>query len=245
MQTIGSRCEPNSVIKAAAALSREAKSVVRDWGFGAFLNMKIKKLYCNETIMVLMDKSDVSSAGESFTIVLSDDNKLEVTPEFVKRCFHLPAGEKSIEDKNWTDVYIKFWTKLKDREYDVVTKVLSKNKYQDNKKLPYQELVKYITQTNNKYDKAKVFCMILLSKLLMPTQSNMPTKKHVGLCSYIDSKKSYNWCSFICQDLKHKITAWQKREKKPSKIEGCTLLLLVSPEHKITISFTNMIKVVL
>ncbi|KAL6911430.1 hypothetical protein ACP4OV_000235 [Aristida adscensionis] len=132
----GSHCEPNSVLMAAAALSSDAKSVVRD------------------------------------CVVLSKDKQIDVTPEFVKRCFAIPDGEKSIEDRNWSEQYRKFWNVLKDEGYNVVY-------------------------------------------------------KHVGMCSYIDEMKSYNWCKYLCHDLKTKITAWKGRPKKPSKIEGCSLLLLI------------------
>jgi hypothetical protein len=84
-------------MKAADALSDSAKSVVRAASFGAFLRKDIKTLYSIDTILYLMN-CDVGYDGESFTIVLSENNKIEVTPDFVKECFGLPAGDKLLVD---------------------------------------------------------------------------------------------------------------------------------------------------
>ncbi|OQU84777.1 hypothetical protein SORBI_3004G120200, partial [Sorghum bicolor] len=223
---IGSHCEPNSIIKAVDALSDSAKSVVRASGFGAFLRMDITTLYSIDTIMYLMNNCDVSSDGESFTVVVSEDNQIEVTPEFVKECFGIPDGDKSLED-HWGNEYNKFWQRMKDLGYAVTAKVNSRGKIQENKKLPITEIIEYIKTVKDKHSEARAFFMILLCKMLLPTQSNVPTPQHVGMCSYIDEAKSYNWCKYICQNLKSKISTWKQREKQPSKIEGCALLLLM------------------
>ncbi|XP_021315139.1 uncharacterized protein LOC110434748 [Sorghum bicolor] len=176
--------------------------------------------------MYLMNNCDVSSDGESFTVVVSEDNQIEVTPEFVKECFGIPDGDKSLED-HWGNEYNKFWQRMKDLGYAVTAKVNSRGKIQENKKLPITEIIEYIKTVKDKHSEARAFFMILLCKMLLPTQSNVPTPQHVGMCSYIDEAKSYNWCKYICQNLKSKISTWKQREKQPSKIEGCALLLLM------------------
>ena len=135
-----------------------------------------------------------------------------------------------MDDKNWSKEYYDFWKVLKDKGYDVVSRVKSKGKMQDNKKLPYRELLQYIKSVKDKREQAHAFFYIVLCKLLLPTASNVPTVQHMGMCSCIDSMKKYNWCRYVCQDLKNKITAWKKKGKNTIKIQGCGLLLLVSED---------------
>ncbi|KAL5647379.1 hypothetical protein ACJX0J_041734, partial [Zea mays] len=164
------KCEPNSIIKAVECLSPQAKEHVKDCGFGGILEIKATKLCSIETIMVIMDKCDVSSNDESFTIVVS--NKSRIKSPFT----------------NWRKEYCKFWKELKDKGYNLVTCVKSKGKKQENKK----NLFRY------KQEQARAFFCIVLCKLLLTTSSNVPTLQHVGMCSYIESTKKYNWCRYIC-----------------------------------------------
>ncbi|KAG2537613.1 hypothetical protein PVAP13_9NG306173 [Panicum virgatum] len=173
-----SHCEPNSIIKAAKCLSAEAKDFVKDCGFSGILEINVMKLCSIETIVVMMDKCDVSSDDESFTIVISIENQIKVT-------------SKSKE-------YYNFWRVLKDKGYDVVSRVKSKGKMQDNRKLPYRELLRYTKSVKDKREQAHAFFYIVLCMLLLATTSNVPTAQHVGMCSYIDSMKKYNWYRYIC-----------------------------------------------
>jgi hypothetical protein len=212
---IGSHCEPNSIIKAAECLSPQAKEFVKDCGFGGILEINATKLCSIETIMVIMDKCDVSSDDESFTIVISNENRIKVTSEVVQRILGLPAGDILMDDKNWSKEYYEFWKLLKDKGYDVVTCVKSKGKMQENKKISFDVLLKYMKSVKDKQQQAHAFFCIVLCKLLLTTASNVPTLQHVGMCSYIESTKKYNWCRYVCQDLKNKITAWKNRAKPP------------------------------
>ena len=206
-KSIGSHCEPNAIIKAVECLSAEAKDFVKDCGFGGILEINVTKLCSIETIVVMMDKYDVSSDDESFTIVISNENQIMVTSKLVQCILGISAGDLLIDDKNWSKEYYDFWKVLKDKGYDVVSRVKSKGKMQDNKKLPYRELLRYIKSAKDKCEQAHAFFYIVLCKLLLPTTSNVPTAQHMGMCSYIDSMKKYNWCRYVCQDLKNKITA--------------------------------------
>ena len=209
-KSIGSHCEPNAIIKAVECLSAEAKDFVKDCGFGGILEINVTKLCSIETIVVMMDKYDVSSDDESFTIVISNENQIKVTSKVVQRILGIPARDLLMDDKNWSKEYYNFWKVLKDKGYDVVSRVKSKGKMQDNKKLPYRELLRYIKSAKDKCEQAHAFFYIVLCKLLLPTTSNVPTAQHVGMCSYIESTKKYNWCRYVCQDLKNKITASKK-----------------------------------
>ena len=138
---IGSHCEPNSIIKAAECLSPKAKDFVKDCGFGGILEINVTKLCSIETIVVMMDKYDVSSDDESFTIVISNENQIMVTSKLVQRILGISAGDLLIDDKNWSKEYYDFWKVLKDKGYDVVSRVKSKGKMQENKKNPLLSVI--------------------------------------------------------------------------------------------------------
>ena len=127
-KSIGSHCEPNSIIKAAECLSPKAKDFVKDCGFGGILEINVTKLCSIETIVVMMDKYDVSSDDESFTIVISNENQIKVTSKVVQRILGIPARDLLMDDKNWSKEYYNFWKVLKDKGYDVVSRVKSKGK---------------------------------------------------------------------------------------------------------------------
>ena len=138
-KSIGSHCEPNPIIKAvecyeARKQARKAKDFVKDCGFGGILEINVTKLCSIETIVVMMDKYDVSSDDESFTIVISNENQIKVTSKVVQRILGIPARDLLMDDKNWSKEYYNFWKVLKDKGYDVVTCVKSKGKMQENKK---------------------------------------------------------------------------------------------------------------
>jgi hypothetical protein len=67
-----------------------------------------------------------------------------------------------------------------------------------------EELKRYIKSVEDKREEACVFLSIVLCKLLLPTQSNMPTKQYLGMCSNIDSMKDYNWCIYFVRILERK-----------------------------------------
>jgi len=153
-----------------------------------------------------------------------------VTSKLVQRILGIPAGDLLMDDKNWSKEYYDFWKVLKDKGYDVVSRVKFKGKMQENKKNPLLSVIAVHKSVKDKHEQAHAFFCIVLCKLLLPTASNVPTVQHVGMCSYIDSMKKYNWCIYVCQDLKNKITAWKKKGKNTIKIQGCGLLLLVSED---------------
>ena len=136
-----SHCEPNSIIKAAKCLSAEAKDFVKDCGFGGILEINVTKLCSIETIVVMMDKCDVSSDDESFTIVISNENQIMVTSKLVQRILGISAEDLLMDDKNWSKEYYDFWKVLKDKGYDIVTCVKSKGKMQENKKNPLLSVI--------------------------------------------------------------------------------------------------------
>ncbi|CAN6226481.1 unnamed protein product [Urochloa humidicola] len=96
--SIGSHCEPNVIIESVECLTTEAKDYVRECGFGGMLDIKVKGVHSIETAMVIMGCCNVSSKDESFTIVLSKEKQIKVTPQVVGRIFGLPAGDTLIVD---------------------------------------------------------------------------------------------------------------------------------------------------
>ncbi|KAL5683548.1 hypothetical protein ACJX0J_009933, partial [Zea mays] len=223
---LGSHCEPTPVVNAAKLLSPEARQYVIDCGFGAFLEMKATKIFSLETIIVILNKCDVSSSDESFTIVLSDEHQLKVTTEVVHSIFGLPTGEISIDQKNFTHTeFLKFWKILKAGGHVTESTTRCRGKPVSTKRITLQSLLNYMEAEADKEKQAFAFFTILLSKLLLTTTSNVPTKGHVALCSYIENTQKYDWCKFVCQDLKNKISSW--KQKPTSKIPGCLLLLLI------------------
>ena len=48
----------------------------------------------------MMDKYDVSSDDESFTIVISNENQIKVTSKVVQRILGIPARDLLMDDKN-------------------------------------------------------------------------------------------------------------------------------------------------
>ena len=89
----------------------------------------------------MMDKCDVSSDDESFTIVISNENQIMVTSKLVQRILGIPAGDLLMDDKNWSKEYYDFWKVLKDKGYDVVSRVKFKGKMQENKKNPLLSVI--------------------------------------------------------------------------------------------------------
>lgn len=113
-----------------------------------------------------------------------------------------------------------------------MSKVNKKGKttFKETKEIPVEAVNGYIKSVkDNKYEQAHAFLYIVVSKLLIPTHSNYILKQHVGICSDFGWMKNFNWCRFVCQDLKNKIASWQKKKTK-SKVEGSSLLLLVSED---------------
>jgi hypothetical protein len=154
--SLGARCEPSQVLEAAKCLSGEAKDVVRRCGFGAILDMKVKKFHSLETLIVLMHKCDVSStADESFTIVISEDRKMPVTFEVVRKMFGIPAGKSTINDKDWdteldyTKTHSEFTKTLKDLGYLVLTR----SKGKESSSLRVGQLKKYMSSVKDKHEK--------------------------------------------------------------------------------------------
>ncbi|PWZ56776.1 hypothetical protein Zm00014a_003135 [Zea mays] len=185
---LGSHCEPTPVVNAAKLLSPEARQYVIDCGFGAFLEMKATKIFSLETIIVILNKCDVSSSDESFTIVLSDEHQLKVTTEVVHSIFGLPTGEISIDQKNFTHTeFLKFWKILKAGGHVTESTTRCRGKPVSTKRITLQSLLNYMEAEADKEKQAFAFFTILLSKLLLTTTSNVPTKGHVALCSYIEN----------------------------------------------------------
>ena len=73
---------------------------MKDCGFGGILEINVTKLCSIETIIVIMDKCDISSDDESFTIIISNENRIKVTSEVVQRILGIPAGDLLKDDKN-------------------------------------------------------------------------------------------------------------------------------------------------
>lgn len=240
---LGTRCVPSDVYDTAKSLSSEAKDLVRDSGFGGILDINVTRCFSVDRILYLMSKCDVSSEDESFTIVLSEDNKIKVTPERVKHVFGIPdvthdgvpagGSDPATDESLWNTKWEQFWQLLKNKGYkDMVlrTKVTRNGKisYKETKVIKVEVVQDYIKSVQDKHDQARAFFCIVLCRLLIPTLSNYIIRQHVGMCSDLDWVKKFNWCKFVCQDLKNKITSWQKKSK--TKIEGNVLLLMVSED---------------
>jgi hypothetical protein len=169
--TTGTRCEPNVIIQEAECLSREAKDFVKGYGFCGVL--QIKKLYSVETLIVLMDKCDVSTEDESFTIAISEERNIKVTSKVIHHILGIVAGDLIINDKwekeqNWSKMHSDFTEKLKAREYDVTSTSKFKGKETENPCLCVKEFKRYIKFVEDMREEARVFLSTVLCKLLLP-----------------------------------------------------------------------------
>lgn len=246
--TIGLRCSPGEISDAAELLEGDTKDVLRDCGFGDLLDMRVKRCFSIERILFMITKCDVSSKDESFTIVFSEENKIKVTPEKVKHAFGIPDGthkdpatndkDPAMNDKdpamnsgNWNKKWEEFWKKLKSEGYNVERlDVIANGKTVLRKKISVKVLKQYIKDVkDDKDEQARAFLYIVLFKLLLPSTSNYLLSQHVGMCSDFNWVKNFNWCKYVCQDLKNRIAAHQK-DMRRSKIDGCMFLLMVSDD---------------
>jgi len=220
--TLGLRCTPKSVVAATKALHQDTKDVLINCGFGGLFFLELTKNFSVQRIVYMMDKCNVTGAGPSFTIVLPD-KEIEVTPEKVKRVFDLPDGTPDGNSKldmgNWSQKFEEFKEKLFAGGF--TTK---------KEKVNYEAVISYIKSVNeDKDEQARAWLTIVLAKLLFPTTDINILKQHVGMCSDLNWVKTFDWCSYLCQDMRNKIAAWKKKPAQ-SKVEGCGLLLLVSED---------------
>jgi hypothetical protein len=200
--TLGLRSVPSDVVDSMELLEPETKEVLRGCGFSGLLHLQITKNFSVIRIVYMMSKCDVSGEGPSFTIVLSEDNKIEVTPEKVKRVFDLPDGTPDgssvLNMEKWSTKFEEFKQKLITKGFlktkqDVVT-VAAVNSYIDSVK-------------DDKDEQARAWLYIVLGKLLFPTHGLYILRQHVGMGSDLTWVKNFNWCRYLCQDMKNKIAA--------------------------------------
>lgn len=225
------RCVPNDASKAALALHEDARKIVRDMGFGSLLdsllNLQFKVLGTRETILVLMNLSDVRSEGASFAIKVSENRIIDITEQTVGDILDLPVGSGEKQGKGKPKDFKKA---IADLQADLKNNNLIKEDVTQN--ILVEDVIKLIAACNGDPEKqVYLFFCVVVTRLLLPTSSNYITGKTAWMCHQKELMRNSNWCMLVCEHLKQTISDWQRKGCNfKATIGGCTVVLLVS-EH--------------
>lgn len=187
-KTGSARCVPSEVTLAAEALSSISREQVTDMGLGTFLKLELKTLLMREGLLFLMQSSDVTTDGESFIMNVLEGKSLDVTPEVVDNILDVPGrslGEGSLgKPKDHIAEYEKLCTELQQQGFEV--------RHVNKEGKPYsrihiRDVIQYMHRIKNdptQTDKqVYLFCCVLVTKMLLPTNSNYLIPKTAWMCN--------------------------------------------------------------
>jgi hypothetical protein len=236
--------------KAVDELSDPAKQKLTEMGLETFSKVKITSLHTRKGLLLLMLKSDVQRAGESFSTHVSEERIYHITPDVVQQTFDFKnngtfGADKLGKQKDHTSVFKDFVVELEDNGF-AVRKHKNEGKTRTNIDVP--TLIKYmkkIKENEIMTEQAKteklvfLFCCILVTKILLPTTSNYVVPRTVWMCSQEELLRNLNWCNLICLDIKNKIKAWQKKPTRmTATLAGCLVVPLVRSSRQIKFQFS-------
>ena len=236
--------------KAVEELTDPAKQKLMEMGLETFLKVKITSLHTRKGLLLLMLKSNVHTAGESFTTQVSEERIYHITPDVVQKTFDFKnkgtfGADKLGKQKDYTSVFKDFVVELEENGF-AVRKQTNEGKTQTNIDVPTLiNYMKKIKENEEMTEQAKtdelvfLFRCMLVTKILLPTTSAYVVPRTVWMCSQENLLRNLNWSNWICLDIKNKIKDWQKKHTRMvATLTGCLAVPLVRSSRQIKFQFS-------
>uniref|UniRef100_A0A0E0LAF2 Ubiquitin-like protease family profile domain-containing protein n=1 Tax=Oryza punctata TaxID=4537 RepID=A0A0E0LAF2_ORYPU len=196
-------------VRACGALSQKHHDKLEEIGLDAIACMTLDGIEKPDLIRWLMDRTD----RETMTISIDDDRKILITTRTVQLVSGTPLGGKDIVIPS---------NKVVRSTYDKITDELGIPR---DGRISAKMLIGVIKRRQDDPNAVRLFVMILMSKLLLPTTDFYSPKSDVWVASDLDRVAAIDWSKAVFLALGDSLRCW--REKPGSSITACVAFLVL------------------